>query len=473
MKPPLSYGATRALGVALTLALGAGAMTAATPAAAQYGLQISVYADAPPPPLPVYDQPPIPDEGYIWAPGYWAWDGDEEDYYWVPGTWVEPPEPGLLWTPGYWAYQGDRYGFIDGYWGPQVGYYGGIDYGFGYTGYGYEGGYWRGNRLFYNRYANNFGGRRFENVFERPFRRFDSPRASYNGPGGMNVRPTGEQMAGERFRHLPPTAGQREHMRMAASLPDLRASQNGGRPAIAATPRPEMFQGPGVVRGVRGAAPYAPPAGPGRGPGYQAPGGRNYPGQGGQNYSRPGGQYYQGGPTYSRPNGQGYTGQGYARPSDALPPLRQAPPQYRQGEPRGPLPPQYQPGYQRGQDQLQDRPGNRRGPDESGYRPGYRRGPDGRAPPNPAEGYAPQRYAPQAQQPYAPARSFTPPGRQMAAPPPARQMTAPPPPPPRQMAAPPPPRQAAPPPVERQVPQARQDARDHRDDRRDDRRQPQ
>jgi hypothetical protein len=48
--------------------------------------------------LPVYDQPPIPEPGYIWTPGYWAWD-DDSGYYWVPGTWVLPPEPALLWTP--------------------------------------------------------------------------------------------------------------------------------------------------------------------------------------------------------------------------------------------------------------------------------------------------------------------------------------------------------------------------------------
>ena len=41
-----------------------------------------------PPPIPVYVQPVIPGPGYIWVPGYWAWDDDGEDYYWVPGTWV-------------------------------------------------------------------------------------------------------------------------------------------------------------------------------------------------------------------------------------------------------------------------------------------------------------------------------------------------------------------------------------------------
>lgn len=54
------------------------------PAHAQIAVDVSV--DVPPPPLPYYEQPPIPAEGYIWAPGYWAWDPVALDYYWVPGT---------------------------------------------------------------------------------------------------------------------------------------------------------------------------------------------------------------------------------------------------------------------------------------------------------------------------------------------------------------------------------------------------
>jgi WXXGXW repeat (2 copies) len=51
--------------------------------------QVSISVNFAPPELPVYDQPPCPDEGYIWIPGYWGWDGD--DYYWVPlglGSWL-------------------------------------------------------------------------------------------------------------------------------------------------------------------------------------------------------------------------------------------------------------------------------------------------------------------------------------------------------------------------------------------------
>ena len=50
--------------------------------------QIGVSVSFGPPALPVYEQPLCPGDGYIWTPGYWAYDYDYGDYYWVPGTWV-------------------------------------------------------------------------------------------------------------------------------------------------------------------------------------------------------------------------------------------------------------------------------------------------------------------------------------------------------------------------------------------------
>src|SRR5260370_40178110 len=79
---------------------------------AQVSIGISV--GYPPPPLPVYEQPICPEEGYIWTPGYWAWDGD--DYFWVPGTWVPPPEPGFFWTPAYWRWRCAVFLFPVGSW---------------------------------------------------------------------------------------------------------------------------------------------------------------------------------------------------------------------------------------------------------------------------------------------------------------------------------------------------------------------
>jgi WXXGXW repeat (2 copies) len=79
--------------------------------------QIGISVSFAPPELPVYEQPVCPGDGYIWTPGYWAWDNDGDDYYWVPGTWVEAPEVGYLWTPGYWGWGGSGFVFYQGYWG--------------------------------------------------------------------------------------------------------------------------------------------------------------------------------------------------------------------------------------------------------------------------------------------------------------------------------------------------------------------
>ena len=78
---------------------------------AQIGIGISI--GIAPPPIPVYVQPPIPEEGYLWTPGYWAYEQDG-GYYWVPGTWVRPPRLGVLWTPPYWGFEGGVYGFHAG-----------------------------------------------------------------------------------------------------------------------------------------------------------------------------------------------------------------------------------------------------------------------------------------------------------------------------------------------------------------------
>ncbi len=118
---------------------------------AQVGVSISVA----PPVLPVIEQPPCPVEGYLWTPGYWAY--SDVGYYWTPGVWVEPPEVGLLWTPPYWGYSNGVYVFNDGYWGPNVGFYGGIDYGYGYFGSGYYGGR-RRNAGEHERYSQYFCG---------------------------------------------------------------------------------------------------------------------------------------------------------------------------------------------------------------------------------------------------------------------------------------------------------------------------
>ena len=43
--------------------------------------QIRISVRFGPPALPVYEQPICPGDGYIWTPGYWAWDDADQDYY--------------------------------------------------------------------------------------------------------------------------------------------------------------------------------------------------------------------------------------------------------------------------------------------------------------------------------------------------------------------------------------------------------
>src|SRR5215472_3847994 len=122
------------------------------PAQSRAQIAVGVSVRIGPPALPVYVQPVCPGPGYIWTPGYWAYGPD--GYYWVPGTWVQPPVVGVLWTPGYWGWSNGYYLWHEGYWGPHVGFYGGINYGFGYTGVGFRGGYWNNGAFFYNRSVN-------------------------------------------------------------------------------------------------------------------------------------------------------------------------------------------------------------------------------------------------------------------------------------------------------------------------------
>src|SRR5690606_14333437 len=98
-----------------------------------------------------------------------------------------------LWTPGYWGYVGNAYRWHPGYWGRQVGYYGGINYGFGYLGSGYQGGYWKNNHFHYNRAVNRIDTRRITHVYHRKvvINHVDRRRISYHGgKDGIQRRPT-------------------------------------------------------------------------------------------------------------------------------------------------------------------------------------------------------------------------------------------------------------------------------------------
>lgn len=226
----------RTIVAALALAT-ASALSLSASAGVSVGVGVSV--GIAPPPLPVYVQPPIPAPGYLWVPGYWAWDGD--GYYWVPGTWVLPPYVGALWTPGYWGWGGGVYVFHRGYWGPHVGFYGGINYGFGYTGVGYAGGYWRGRAFYYNRSVNHIDNVHITNVYNRTVVN-NVNRASFNGGhDGIAARPSPQELNYAHERHVSPVAAQEQQRTLASQNQAMRASFNHGAPSIAATPRAGAF----------------------------------------------------------------------------------------------------------------------------------------------------------------------------------------------------------------------------------------
>ncbi|MBV8466176.1 MAG: YXWGXW repeat-containing protein [Burkholderiales bacterium] len=89
----------------IAIALG---LTGAAYAEVSVGVQLGVpgvdvyYSTVPPP--PIVEAVPAPRMGYVWAPGYWRWNG--ERHVWMPGVWVQE-RPGYAWIAPRWV-RGDR-----------------------------------------------------------------------------------------------------------------------------------------------------------------------------------------------------------------------------------------------------------------------------------------------------------------------------------------------------------------------------
>lgn len=195
-------------------------------------------ANSAPPELPTYEQPPCPTDGYLWQPGYWAFN-PVNGYYWVPGVWVAPPQPGLLWTPGYWGFNGVVFVFHRGYWGASVGFYGGINYGYGYAGVGFVGGAWYGHVYRYNTAVVRVNTVVVHNVYvdRTVVHTTVINRVSYNGRGGVVAQPRPEELRAERETHIRATQEQIAHQREASNDRNQFAKVNNGRPTQVATPR--------------------------------------------------------------------------------------------------------------------------------------------------------------------------------------------------------------------------------------------
>jgi WXXGXW repeat (2 copies) len=170
----------------------------------------TVTAPQPPPQLPEYDQPPCPGDGYIW-------------------------------TPGYWGYTGGRYAYYPGHWGTHIGYYGGINYGFGYIGTGYEGGYWNSGHFTYNRAYTNVNQTVVHNVYNYRVvnKTVNVTHVSYNGgSGGVHVRPAPAELAARREPVAPRMTAQVQREQAARADHTQFVAVNHGRPANPALAKP-------------------------------------------------------------------------------------------------------------------------------------------------------------------------------------------------------------------------------------------
>jgi len=198
-------------------------------------ISVGVSINIAPPALPTYSQPPCPVDGYLWVPGYWAYDPDN-GYYWVPGVWVRPPHFGYLWVAGYWGYDGAVYVFHEGYWGRHIGFYGGVNYGFGYIGTGYVGGRWAGNSFQYNTAVVNVNTTVVHNTYvnKTVISNVTVNNNSFNGPGGVAAKPSARELSAAKEEHVQPTTEQVNHRQVAAKDKSQFVKNNNGRPATTA-----------------------------------------------------------------------------------------------------------------------------------------------------------------------------------------------------------------------------------------------
>jgi hypothetical protein len=165
-----------------------------------------------------------------------------------------------LWTPGFWLFVSlGHFLWHPGYWGPHIGYYGGINYGNGYIGHGYYGGYWNRGNFFYNRAVTNVNTTIVRNVYVHnvTINNYNVTRVSYNGgPGGIQARPTPSEQIAMRERHLPPLRAQTQLVREAAQNRAQFFQANRGRPQMVALDHPlaTPYHAPATQPPVRGVA---------------------------------------------------------------------------------------------------------------------------------------------------------------------------------------------------------------------------
>ena len=201
-----------------------------------------VVATEAPPPLPVFVQPPCPAPNLIWTPGYWHF--GLMGFFWVPGAWVPAPYTGALWTPGYWGWAGGQYSFHQGYWGPHIGFYGGVNYGGGFMGIGFAGGSWNGGVFAYNTAVVNVNRTVVTNTFVNTTIVEQTTIVNHNnvsfngGANGIQHQATPDEQIAAHDQHTAPTTFQQQHVAAAKADPSNSFKNNGGHPTKVAETKP-------------------------------------------------------------------------------------------------------------------------------------------------------------------------------------------------------------------------------------------
>lgn len=85
------------------------------PAAAQAQVGVNIIIGTAPPPAR-YEVVPRPRHGYLWAPGYWDWNGRQ--YIWIQGHW-ERAYPGRIYQRPEWHHERNGWHLDRGGWHEQ------------------------------------------------------------------------------------------------------------------------------------------------------------------------------------------------------------------------------------------------------------------------------------------------------------------------------------------------------------------
>ncbi len=101
---------TRLLALPLALAVAAPLMGLSLPAAAQVDVDLVLRV---PPPAPRVEPVPPPRPGHVWAPGYWAWRGNQ--HVWVAGS-FQPVRAGHVYQQPRWVQRDGQWVFTAGRW---------------------------------------------------------------------------------------------------------------------------------------------------------------------------------------------------------------------------------------------------------------------------------------------------------------------------------------------------------------------